>query len=396
MTRKRIVVVGTSFAGYTGALELHELLGDAHDITVVANDFVFIPSLIWYPFGLREKQDISFDVRPIYAQHHIHFIEANVTGFDLEQRLVKTNGADIPYDELLIATGPKVDFASVPGLGPCQNSWSICNIAHAEETRHAWECFLQDPGPIVIGASQGAACFGAAYEFIFNVRYQLKKHHLLDKAPLTFVTAEPFLGHFGIGGFANAQTMSEAFFKMQHINWRTNAVVKEVLPDGVVLGDGEVLPSKFTMIIPRFLGIDAIRNTPGLANANGFIETDDGYRHKQYPEVFAAGVAVYVPPAGETPVACGVPKTGYPSEVMAKTAAANIAADIKGGEYKTMPFSLIHAYCIMDTGGMGMLILGDHMLGARHLEFIIPGPQAHWAKLAFEKYFLYTRKQGHV
>lgn len=398
MDRKRIVVVGTSFAGYTGALELHELLGDNHDITVVANthDFVFIPSLIWYPFGLRDKQDIAFDVRPIYAEQHINFIEASVTGFDLDQRLVLTSGQPVPYDYLLIATGPKVDFASVPGLGPDQNSWSICNLAHAEETRCAWERFLADPGPIVIGASQGAACFGAAYEFIFNIRYQLKKHHLLDKAPLTFVTAEPFLGHFGIGGFGNAQSMSEAFFKMQHIDWRTSAVVKEVLPDGVLLASGELLPSKFTMIIPRFLGIDAIRNTPGLANANGFIETDDSYRHKQHPEIFAAGVAVYVPPAGETPVACGVPKTGYPSEVMAKTAAANIAADIKGGEHKTMPFSLIHAYCIMDTGGMGMLILGDHMLGARHLEFIIPGPQAHWAKLAFEKYFLYTRKRGHV
>src|SRR6266498_1507189 len=164
MARKRIVVVGTSFAGYTGALELHELLGDDHDITVVANthDFVFIPSLIWYPFGLREKQDISFDVRPIYAQHHIHFVEASVTGFDLERRLVKTNGADIPYDYLLIATGPKVDFDSVRGLGPHKHSHSICNLAHAEETRRAWKHFLHDPGPIVVGAAQGAACFGAA------------------------------------------------------------------------------------------------------------------------------------------------------------------------------------------------------------------------------------------
>jgi sulfide:quinone oxidoreductase len=87
--------------------------------------------------------------------------------------------------------------------------------------------------------------------------------------PLTFVTAEPFLGHFGIGGFGNAQAMSRQFFKMQHINWRTSAVVKEVRPDSVMLGDGEVLPSKFTMIIPRLLGIDAIRNTSGLANTNG-------------------------------------------------------------------------------------------------------------------------------
>jgi sulfide:quinone oxidoreductase len=69
VARKRIIVIGTSFAGYTGALELHDLLGSAHDITVVANthEFVFIPSLIWYPFGLREKHDIAFDVRPIYA-----------------------------------------------------------------------------------------------------------------------------------------------------------------------------------------------------------------------------------------------------------------------------------------------------------------------------------------
>jgi sulfide:quinone oxidoreductase len=61
-----------------------------------------------------------------------------------------------------------------------------------------------------------------------------------------------------------------------------------------------------------------------------------------------------------------------------------------------MPFSMIHAYCIMDTGNMGMVILGDQMLGPRHLEFIIPGPQAHWAKIAFEKYFMATRKRGRV
>jgi sulfide:quinone oxidoreductase len=400
MARKRIVVVGTSFAGYTGALELHELLKDAHDITVVANthEFVFIPSLIWYPFGIREAKDISFDVRPIYAKRHIRFVEAKVTGFDLEQRLVKTASTEsIPYDYLLIATGPHVDFASVEGLGPTKYSYSICNLEHAEETRHAWDRFVRNPGPIVIGAAQGAACFGAAYEFIFNVRHQLKKLGLLDQAPLTYVTAEPFLGHFGIGGFGNGKQMSETFFGMQGISWRTNTTIREVTSDSVILGSGERLPSAFTMIIPRFLGIQAIRDTPGLANEKGFIEVGDDYRHPVYPEVYAAGVAVHVPPAGETEVPCGVPKTGYPSEVMAKTAAHNIAAEITGeGERKTMPFAMIHAYCIMDTGGMGMMILGDHMLGARHMEFIIPGPQAHWAKLAFEKYFLATRKRGHV
>src|SRR5215472_14213308 len=164
MQRKRVVVVGSSFAGYTGALELQHLLGDAHDIIVIAKsaDFVFIPSLIWFPFGLREKKDIAFDVRPIYAKRNIQFIEAEATGFDLAGRKVLTSAGPIDYDFLLIATGPKVDYESVQGLGPGKNSWSICNIEHATNTRRAWEKFLKDPGPIVIGASQGAACFGAA------------------------------------------------------------------------------------------------------------------------------------------------------------------------------------------------------------------------------------------
>ncbi|MHC4092596.1 MAG: NAD(P)/FAD-dependent oxidoreductase, partial [Planctomycetota bacterium] len=202
MDRKRIVVVGSSFAGYTGALELHEQLGEHHDITVIDKSphFVFIPSLIWYPFGIRNAEDISFDVRPVYEKRGISFVQATARSFDLEGRTVKTDIGDLPYDYLLIATGPKVDFDDVPGLGPHKNSWSICNIGHAEETRQGWERFLDDPGPIVIGASQGAACFGAAYEFVFNVRYQLKKNKLQKKAPITYVTAEPFLAHFGIGG----------------------------------------------------------------------------------------------------------------------------------------------------------------------------------------------------
>jgi sulfide:quinone oxidoreductase len=72
------------------------------------------------------------------------------------------------------------------------------------------------------------------------------------------------------------------------------------------------------------------------------------------PEVYAAGVDVPVPPPEETPIPCGVLKTGYPSEQMAKTAAHSIAVETKGeGKRKEMPFSMVHAYFITDTGNMG-------------------------------------------
>lgn len=397
MDRKRILIVGTNFAGYTAALELKELAGDNHDITVIANTdkFLFFPSLIWYPFGLREEKDITFDVRPIYKSHGIEFIHDEVTGFEPQQnRVLRKNGEPLSYDYLLIGTGPKVDYDYIPGLR--ENSHSIVGLSVAERTRQGWKKFLSEPGPVVIASAQGAACFGAAYEFLFNVRYQLSKNHLQDKAPLTYLTAEPFAAHFGIGGFGSAQKMCEWLFSYYHISARTNSVIKEVQPGGVLLDSGEFYPSKFTMVMPRFLGVDAVRNTPGLSNANGFIEVDEGYQHAAFKNIYAAGVAVYVKPPTETEVPCGVPKTGYPTEQMAKTAVRNIIADMKGLPKQHAKFDDMAAYCIMDTGNMGMLILGDHMLSPREHQFILPGPEAHWAKVAFEKYFLWSRRHAHV
>jgi len=397
MDKKHIVIIGTNFGGYTAAVDLKEKVGGNQKITVIANthNFIFFPSLIWFPFGLRDEKDITFDVRPIYHKLGIEFIEAEVTHLETEKNLVHTKSTEpVIYDYVLIATGPKVDYDYIPGLREYSNS--IVGLAPAMKTREAWNHFLADPGPVVIGSAQGAACFGAAYEFLFNTRYQLAKNHLAKKVSLTYFTAEPFLAHFGINGFGNAQKMCEWMFRHYHINAVTEVSIREVNADGVMLENGNFLPSKFTMIMPRFLGVDAVRNTSGLGNANGFIEVDKGYQHVKYKNVFAAGVAVHVAPPASTKIPCGVPKTGYPTEQMAKTAVKNIIAEIKGLPKVEYAYEEMNAYCIMDTGNMGMIIAGDHMLSPREHEFIIPGPEAHWAKVAFEKYFLYTRRHAHV
>ena len=91
------------------------------------------------------------------------------------------------------------------------------------------------------------------------------------------------------------------------------------------------------MIVPPFTGVDVVRDAEGLANPMGFIPVDDEYRHPAHRDVFAAGVAVAIAPPDPTPVPAGVPKTGQMTEVMAKVAARNIAADIDGsaGERST-------------------------------------------------------------
>jgi sulfide:quinone oxidoreductase len=82
------------------------------------------------------------------------------------------------------------------------------------------------------------------------------------------------------------------------------------------------------------------------------------------------------------------------SESMAKIAAQNIAADITGGAPKRMPLSELAAACILDVGGSGIIFKADHVLGTSEHTRVMSGPQAHWAKIAFERYFLASRKRG--
>lgn len=394
--KKRVVIIGSRFAGYTAALELSRLLKNKHEIIVIDKraDFVFTPYLVWYPFGLRKDEEVIFKTRPVYKKAGITFIEATVFGFDLENRLVYTQKEDIPYDYLLIAAGAERDYSNIKGFSNNENAHSILNLEEAQRTKIAWEKFLKNPGPAVIGAAQGAAYFSLAYEFLFNVHYQLKKLNLLEKAPLSFVSSEPFLTHLGIGGLENVREVFEKMFDEMGVKRYMNAEVKEIKAKEVVLFSGEHIPSNFTMIIPRYIGHTMIRATRGLGDENGFIEVNDEYRHVNYPEIYAAGKAVHIPPISETPVACGAPKSCYPSELMARIAAHNIAADIEGGEHTKLPFSAIHAYYLMDSINLDTDIFGETADVENHLDFILPSPHAIWAKGAFEKYFTETHNVG--
>ena len=63
---------------------------------------------------------------------------------------------------------------------------------------------------------------------------------------------------------------------------------------------------------------------------------------------------------------------------------------------KQEEFGDIPAVCIMDAGNNGVLILADKMLPPRKHGVMIPGPQSHAAKIAFEKYYLWKTRHGYV
>jgi len=404
---QRVVVLGSSFAGMTAALEIRRKLDERHEIVVLdpRDHFTFIPSLIWLPFGARNAEDVTFPLAPLYERKGIDFRATGAARVDVTAHTVTTTDGDvIAYDKLLVATGPRLAFDKIPGLGPDGGyTQSVCNLEHAELAGAAWERFLENPGPVVVGTAQGGSCFGASYEFLFNINHRIRKAGLQDVAPVTFVSAEPFLGHFGLGGVGSSADRVTKFFDRLGIEGLPNTTIREVRDGAMELESGRTLPFAYAMIVPPFTGVDAIRDSEGLANPMGFVPIDSRFAHPEHPDVYAAGVATAIAPPEPTLVPAGVPKTGQMSETMAKVAAHNIVADITGTAHEELPLADLSAICVLDAGNGGIIFKADHVLshgihaGAHApTAHVMAGPQAHWAKLAFERYFLASRKRGLV
>ena len=280
MSRKKVLVLGGNFGGLTAALAVsHELRRDVDVRVISASDrFVFNPSLIWLPFGKRRPADITFPLAPTFEEHGIDFVPAEATAIDLAAQKVTATTGVYDYDYLVIATGYRNNFGAVPGLGPGGNAHTITTLDDAIHAGEGWRRFLDEPGDIVVGASQGASCFGAAYEYLFNVSYRLRKAGLRQRVRLTYVSAEPFLGHFGIGGLPHGESLLSMFLKKEHITAVLDAHMDRVEERRLVLADGKSIDFAYAMIVPPFIGQEVIRSAGEIADEKGYVKVRDTYQ----------------------------------------------------------------------------------------------------------------------
>jgi sulfide:quinone oxidoreductase len=408
-TVTKIVVLGAGIGGISAAYELHSVLGRRAEITVISDSpwFHFVPSNPWVALKWREPEDIKIHLPELLAKFGIGFDPAGAKRVVPQDNAIELrDGRRVLYDYLVIATGPALAFDEIEGLGPEANTISICHVDHAAKAAVRWEEFCRDPGPMVIGAVQGASCFGPAYEFALMVNTDLRKRQIRDRVPITFVTAEPYIGHLGLGGVGDTKGLLESMMRDRDIRWVTNAKIDRFAADAVELTeigeDGKPkgqrrIPSKLTMFIPGFRGVPALmgedgKGLPGLANPRGFVLVDKFQRNPTFRNVFAVGVCVAIPPYEQTPVPVGVPKTGYMIESMVSAVAENIAALVSGKEPHREP--TWNAVCLADFGDSGVAFVALPQIPPRNLNWAGQGYWVHLAKVAFEKYFLRKVRRG--
>ena len=399
-----IVVLGAGVGGMNMAYEMRESARPEDKVTVISNVpyFQFTPSNPWVGVNWRKRSDITLDAGRYLGKKGIDFIPVGAVRVHPDRNQVElVDGRSIDYDYLVIATGPKLAFDEVPGLGPEGHTQSVCAVDHAEKSGQAWSAFVESPGPIVVGAVQGASCYGPAYEFAMIMDTDLRRRRIRDRVPMTFVTAEPYIGHLGLGGVGDSRGLMESALRERHIKWICNAKVTKVEAGKMFVAEhndrGEVikeheLPFAYSMMLPAFKGIDAVFGIEGLTNPRGFITIDAFQRNPTFRNVFSVGVCVAIPPVESTPVATGTPKTGYMIESMVTATAHNIRALLDGREPAEK--ATWNAICLADFGDTGAAFVALPQIPPRNVNWFKQGKWVHLAKVAFEKYFMNKMKKG--
>jgi sulfide:quinone oxidoreductase len=399
-----IVILGAGIGGLNAAYDMKEHVGSNDKVTVVSENpyFQFTPSNPWVAVSWRSREDITFDMAPYLERKGIALVaKAAKKLHPDENRLELIDGSSIDYDYLIVATGPKLAFEEVEGSGPEHHTQSICTVNHAEKAAKVWDDFVKDPGHIVVGAVQGASCYGPAYEFAMIMDTDLRRRKIRSKVPMTFVTAEPYVGHLGLGGVGDSKGMIESILRDRHIKWICNAKVAKVEAgkmhvvehndDGSVKKEHE-LGFKYSMMLPAFKGVEAVSGIEGLANPRGFTIVDQFQRNPKYKNIYAVGVCVAIPPVETTPIPVGTPKTGYMIESMVSATVHNIRMQMDGKEPDHKP--TWNAVCLADFGDSGAAFVAIPQIPPRNVSWFSKGKWVHLAKVGFEKYFIRKMKKG--
>ncbi|MCB9357096.1 MAG: NAD(P)/FAD-dependent oxidoreductase [Calditrichaeota bacterium] len=470
----KVVVLGAGVSGHTASSFLRKWLGKSHSVTVVSPKPVYnwIPSNIWVGVGKISPEKVVFPLQPVYERKNIEFIQARAhtihpegdesssTPFIVAGRTDGSNDSvRVPYDYLVNATGPKLDFGRTPGLGPGHNSVSVCEPGHAVEAAASLKESISkmragERQKFVVGTGHGlCTCEGAAWEYVVNLEFELRRSGVRDKAEILFLTNEYEVGDFGMGGMhlkrggyvIHSKTFTESVFAERGIKWQTRSHVKAVEPGVVHFEDlsgahGEV-PFDFAMLLPPFKGAgftvfdkSGAEITEKLIAPNGFMKVDANYEQKPfekwlasdwpttyqstaYANVFAAGIA-FAPPHGisrpmvspnGTPIAPAPPRTGMPSASIGKTVARNIVGMIGGepGPRYGASMSKMGAACVASAGAS----LWNGSAAAMTVFPIVPdfdtypdygrdlgytfgeiGLSGHWIKQLLHHMFLYKAK----
>ena len=369
----KITVAGAGFAALTGIKELRKQLPDAELTLVAPNaEFIYLPSLIWVPYGMRKGDDLRFDIGPLLKKLKVKFVQGNVTGISEDGRVLKTDNGDVENDALLIATGGRF-IKKLPGI---ENAITICEgIAAAEAMGEKINALSH--GTIALGfggnpKEPSAMRGGPMFELLFGLDSWLRKQGKRDKIKLVFFNPAPQPGK-RLGEKAVKGLLAE--MKKRGIDTHLGHKIQS-FQNNVVKTEGGEIAADVILFMPGMTGPAWIQGSPLPLSEGGFINADAKTQVDGMERVYVAG------DAGSYPGPDWMPKQAHIADMQAKAAAKNIKLNL-AGKAASEKFK-VELVCIVDTLDKGILVYRSESRAV-----VLPAMKLmHWAKSLFEKVYL--------
>jgi sulfide:quinone oxidoreductase len=375
---KDIVVVGSGFGALTAVRHLRRK-GIRDRILLVSPrpEMFYYPSLIWVPAGRREERDLTVPLQGFFNAHRVEYRQAAATGLDSKAKLLRTDGGDIRYDALIVASGGRF-LKKLPGIEtvftPCEGYAPCAGIRN--------RLAQMSGGSIALGFATNpkepaAMRGGPMFEFLFGIDTLLRRQGRRRQFELVFFNPAPKpgkrLGEQAVEGLLEEMSRRGIVTRLGH----------KILGFGndKVRTEGGDIHSDLTIFMPGMTGPSWLDNSDLPRSPGGFIQADASCRAVGVPGVFVAG------DSGSFPGPDWMPKQAHMADLQARTAVDNLVAQLHGGRAdKTFKTELI---CIVDSLDDGMLVFRDSRRNLR-----LRTPALHWSKRFFEWLYMYPYRRA--
>jgi sulfide:quinone oxidoreductase len=368
----RITIIGSGFGALAAVRQLRRR-DTRLEITLIAPqaEFVYSPSLIWVPTGIRRGEDLRVPLDGFLRRHNVTFHQGRVTAVHDGGRTVATDNGEVTNDGLLIASGGRF-LKKLPGI---EHAFTLCEgIESAQQIRdrlHGMSggtlAFGFGTNPNEPSAMRG----GPMFELMFGIETWLRRVGKRNQFRLVFFNAAKEPGK-RLGDRAVKGLLAE----MQKRGVETHLGHKLLGFDArAVKTEGGDFDADLIMFMPGMTGPAWLADSGFALSPGGFLKADAHCRVEGAERVFVIG------DSGSYPGPDWMPKQAHMADLQAKAAVPNLLAALNGQPARER--FKVELICVVDTLDKGILVYRDLNRG-----LVFPARLLHQAKRFFEWSYL--------
>jgi sulfide:quinone oxidoreductase len=374
----QVVVLGGGVGGTLAANLLAKELGRDGKVTVVdpTGMHIYQPGFLYVALGQANGRWLARDERTLLRNDVDLAIERAIRIHPESGSVQLERGGSLEWDYLVIATGARLVYDTVPGLS--QGAHEFYSLEGAQRLREELRRFRG--GRVRVGiAGIPYKCPPAPVEFVLMLDGELQRRGIRERSDITLLS--PLNRAFTI---ESASNLIQPIMQERGIGLETFFNVESIDPSaGTVTSlEGDKAEYDLLVVVPPHRGQQVIDDS-SLGDVSGWLPTDKRtLQVGEYERVFAMGDATDLP----------ISKSGSTAHFEAPVVASRIVSLVRGTAPRT------------NYGGRVMCFLetGDGRATALRFDYehppTPPKPSRAWhtAKWLFNRLYWQTVPRGRI